>query len=142
MTEIDQALQPFPGIPEALAALRDRGVRMAVVTTKHAYLAHRHLRSLRLAKFFSAIITGDQCQRCKPDPLPLHLALSALKVRPEEAVAVGDTPGDVAAAKAAGVLAAAATWGAADPAALLSAGPDRVLTDPAQLLALDLLDNA
>src|SRR3712207_7613353 len=49
----------------------------------------------------------------KPDPEPLLKGLEALgNVPPEEAAYVGDSPFDVAAAKAAGITSVAVSWGA------------------------------
>jgi HAD superfamily hydrolase (TIGR01509 family) len=129
-------VRTFPGMREALEALRQRGVRLAVVTTKHRASATRHLESQRLTHLFDAVVTGDQCARCKPDPEPFLRALAALGVAAEEAAGVGDTEHDVRGARAAGALAVAACWGALNRPALLAARPDRVAEAPADLLGL------
>ncbi|MET7519985.1 HAD family hydrolase [Streptomyces sp. NPDC005480] len=51
-------------------------------------------------------------------PDGLNAALSRLGVRPENAMFVGDSPTDMTAARAAGVLALGAAWGWHPPAAL------------------------
>jgi pyrophosphatase PpaX len=57
------------------------------------------------------VVAADDVARHKPHPDPLLLALERLGARPEEAAYVGDSPYDVAAAKAAGVHSIAVTWG-------------------------------
>jgi pyrophosphatase PpaX len=50
-------------------------------------------------------------------------------VPPEEAAYVGDSPFDVAAAKAAGITSVAVSWGAFSEETLRSAEPDHLVPD-------------
>ena len=127
---------PFPGIPEALESLTARGIRLAIVTTKHARLALPHLEGSGLARLFSAVVTGDQCRHCKPHPEPFLRGLQALGALPGEAAGVGDSRYDIESARAAGVLTVAACWVTTHREALLAAGPDRVLHAPQELTGL------
>ena len=52
--------------------------------------------------YFTVVITGEDTHLHKPDPAPIKLALSKLRVNPEEAVYIGDYPTDITAGKAAG----------------------------------------
>ncbi|WP_406016703.1 hypothetical protein OG520_40030 (plasmid) [Streptomyces sp. NBC_00984] len=63
----------------------------------------------------------------------MHAALRRVCVRPEQAVLVGESPGDMRAARAAGVLALAATWGWHPPTALRAAGAHHLLPDPTRI---------
>jgi pyrophosphatase PpaX len=130
LPELEGAVAAFPGMPEALRALRQSGIRLAIVTTKHQPAVARHLRILGMEELFEAVISGDQCSRCKPDPEPFTRAVEALGVPASEAAGVGDSAYDILSARAAGVFAVGACWGTADRAALLSAGPDWVLERP------------
>jgi pyrophosphatase PpaX len=136
LAEIDSAVIAFPQLPETLEALRQQGIRLALVTSKHEPAASRHLRQLGLETLFDVVITGDQCERCKPDPEPFSRALAALGVPAASTAGVGDSAPDLIGARAAGVLAVAACWGTVHRAALLAARPDRVLEAPADLLDL------
>src|SRR5437870_2918841 len=122
----EAAVQTFSGVRETLEELRRRGVRLAVVTTKYGETARRQVENLGLASYFEALVTGDQCVNCKPDAEPFVRALNALAVAPDRAAGVGDSVHDVHGARAAGLLAVAACWGAMDRDALLAAGPDRI----------------
>ncbi|HJW97114.1 MAG TPA: HAD-IA family hydrolase [archaeon] len=53
--------------------------------------------------YFGAVICLPDVKNHKPHPEPINLALKRLKVRPEEAVYVGDAVSDAEASKAAGV---------------------------------------
>ncbi len=66
----------------------------------------------------------------KPDPAPLLKGLEFLgDVPPAEAAYVGDSPFDVAAAKAAGITSVAVSWGAFSEDTLREAGPDHLVED-------------
>lgn len=137
MIEIhDREMRSFPGLTETLCALRQRGIRLGIVTTKHRKTALRHLDFLGLTRLFEVIVAGDECTRLKPDPQPFLMALEAMSLSPDRVVGVGDSSHDVHGARAAGLLAAAACWGTTNRTALLGACPDRVLEQPEDLLLL------
>ena len=69
----------------------------------------------------------------EPDPAPVEKALARLGCPKERAVYVGDSEVDVRTAQNAGVPLLCAGWGFRDEAALLAAGAERVLPDPAAL---------
>lgn len=88
----------FPGVEPALAALAGQGWRMAVVTNKPEALATALLATHRLDRFFDTVVGGDTTRAPKPDPAPLHHALTALGATPDEALFIGDSDIDAAAA--------------------------------------------
>ena len=133
---MDSQVVAYPGAEAALLALRDQGVRLAVVTSKLHATAERHLNTMGLAYLFEAIIGADDCVNLKPHPEPFLCGLAALKLAPEGVVGVGDTPHDIASARGAGLLAAGAGWGAQDPALLRAAQPDFLLDAPSHLVNL------
>jgi pyrophosphatase PpaX len=133
---MDDHLQTFAGIPETLRTIRERGTRLAIVTTKYGAVARRHLGILGLLDLFDVIVAGDDCEQLKPHPEPFRRALEGLGVDPREAVGVGDSQHDVASARAAGLLAGAACWGTGQLSALLASGPDVVLERPEELVSL------
>ena len=66
----------------------------------------------------------------------MKVALARLERAPSEALLVGDSPHDIAAAKAAGVRAVGVLHGACDRERLLAAGADALLDNLAPLPAL------
>ena len=131
-------LQACVGIEDALAALRAEGRRLGVVTAK------RHA-SVRLAwnvlpglePLFEVVVAADDTEHHKPDPAPIRRALELLQVDAVEAAYVGDSPFDVAAARAAGVYAVAVTWGGIHTRErLVEERPDAVVDDAGELLAV------
>src|SRR5262249_43242972 len=81
---------PYPGVPEALAALRAAGITCAVLTNKAGDVARRLLQDLSLASFFAATIgDGDGFPR-KPDPAAAQSLIAGARTGPARTAVVGD----------------------------------------------------
>ncbi|WP_083254940.1 HAD-IA family hydrolase [Amycolatopsis orientalis] len=126
----------FDGVPGLLRTLRERGLRLAVATGKSGPRARSLLDVVGLLPEFEYVIGSDEVANPKPAPDIVRHALDRLDLGPEDAMMVGDAVTDLASAKAAETFAVAALWGETDEAELLQAGPDAVLREPADLLAL------
>ncbi|MGV3616581.1 MAG: HAD family hydrolase [Fimbriimonas sp.] len=110
---------PFPGVREMLDELRAQGVLLALVTGKGARSCEISLRRMGLADEFSHVETGCAEGPCKPEGVRRILADWQL---PVGGIAyVGDAPSDVNAARATGILAIGAAWGAMTDAARIRA---------------------
>ncbi|WP_284126011.1 HAD hydrolase-like protein [Parerythrobacter aestuarii] len=111
--------RPYPGVVEALDALADRGVAMAVVTNKFEEFATSILTQIGLADRFVTIIGGDSMGKgpdgkhlAKPHP---HPVIEARKRTGSARFAfVGDSSYDVAAARGADVPVVVAAYGYCD----------------------------
>ncbi len=132
----DERTRAFPGAVEVVRALAAAGHPIGVVTAKIEHGALRTLRHTGLLPYVQAVIGADSCAHAKPHPEPVLLALSRLEEAPGEALLVGDSPHDIAAAKAAGARAVAALWGACARPVLAAAGADFFLDDVRGLPAL------
>lgn len=132
----DELVTPFAAATEAVRRLRAAGVPLAIVTGKRRRYAQMGLRLAGLDAHFDAVIPPECTERGKPDPEPVRAALRKLEVEPDRALFVGDSPHDVAAARAAGVAAAAVAWGPFERSVLEAAGPDHWLDDGGDVLAL------
>ncbi|MBY6276010.1 MAG: pyrophosphatase PpaX [Symbiobacterium thermophilum] len=132
----DRLVRRFPGVNDAVAALRQAGVRLGVVTSKYTPLARRGLSVCGLEAHFPVVVGEDQTERHKPEPDPALLALELLGVQPGPRVLmVGDSPLDLRCGRAAGCRTAAVGW-ALDRAALAAGEPDFWLERPSDLVAL------
>jgi putative hydrolase of the HAD superfamily len=98
------AWETLPGAQEALSALRDAGLRCAVVSNFDGRLPAL-LEGLGLLEFFDgAVFLPGNTGFAKPDPGIFLHAARALGLSPAECVYVGDHPDDdVAAAIAVGM---------------------------------------
>ena len=78
---------------------------LAIVTGRPRADAERFLERFGLTDVFSAVICREDAPALKPDPAPVRAALASLaSLGVERAWMLGDTPDDVRAARAAGVL--------------------------------------
>ena len=100
----------FPGITELLRKIRGSGRRLALFTGVEKNMMEYTLTPFKLSEFFEVRITADDIKKSKPDPEGINLALSRIKASPKESIYVGDSPADIVAGKAAGVLTGAALW--------------------------------
>lgn len=101
----------FDGVPELLHMLKDRGVKLAVVTNKP-----QGATETTLAQFFPAgtfdFIAGDSgAFPCKPDPSLTRYAALTMRVSSKESVFIGDGETDVLTAKNAGMRGISVLWG-------------------------------
>ncbi len=95
-----------PGVRAVLEACRAAGLRQAIVTTTsrsnvQALLTRALGNDWRA--MFDGVVCGEDVARKKPDPLAHRLALDHLRLRPEQALALEDSPAGAQAAQAAGV---------------------------------------
>ncbi len=117
---------PYKNVPAGLMALKERGIKMAVVSNK----IEPAVESLRRYFFIDTIdvAVGDVPGRpIKPAPDGTLAALAKLGVDPAEALFVGDSDVDYQTGKNAGMDALCVSWGFRDKDYLLAHGVDKVL---------------
>jgi pyrophosphatase PpaX len=107
----DRLVTAYEGVVETVHSLRDANHPLAIVTSKTEQLAIRGVECIGIADCFTVVIGCDTVERHKPDPAPVHAALTRLGVHAKDAVFVGDSVHDMAAGNAAGVTTIAALWG-------------------------------
>jgi putative hydrolase of the HAD superfamily len=89
----EATLTKLPHLDEVLAELKKKGFRLGIITNtitsreEHVRIA---LRKIDLEKFFTLILTSVDVGHEKPDERIFMTALKALKVKPLEAVMVGN----------------------------------------------------
>jgi pyrophosphatase PpaX len=130
----ERLIRPFPGMREAVVALRRAGYRLGVVTSKIREHAIRELRSCGLDGLFHGLVSATDVGRPKPDPQPVLMGLQAIGTTADATLMVGDSLYDLQAARAAAVDSAAALWGPFDRARLAPGEPTYWLEDVADLL--------
>jgi|SRR4051794_22567095 len=92
------------GVPEVLEA--GVGWPQGVVSNKAGNFLRREVVHLGWSRFFGAVVGAGDAAADKPDPAPLHLALSQLGRTADTSVwYMGDTAIDMQSARAAGVTA-------------------------------------
>lgn len=130
----DERVSAYAGVATGLADLVTAGMRLAVVTSKSKVAALRGLEVSGLSDLpFEFIMGPEDTTRGKPHPEPILKALERMDLGSGEALYVGDSPHDMAAARAAGVGGVAALWGPFERAVLEPHAPAVWLQDPAHL---------
>lgn len=125
--------RPYDGVPEMLDALRDRGMRLAVVSNKVDYAVQALCQRFFPQKFDVAV--GDrEGVRNKPASDMVDAALAALGISREKAVYIGDSEVDVQTARNAGMDEIAVSWGFRSAEELAAAGAKLIVDSPAGLL--------
>lgn len=127
--------KPYAGIPALLDELKQRGVKLGVLSNKFDE-GVQDVIATYLPDIFDAV--HGECADIprKPDPTGLLRTARELGVDPAHLVYVGDSPNDVAVSRNAGTLAVAVTWGYHDVESLKATAPDLLIDDPRELLQL------
>ena len=122
----------FTGIREVLVELRRRGYALGVASNKSWSRITADIQFLGLDGYMDKFVTSEDTAERKPHPAPLLKLAEKLELPPTVCAYIGDYRGDIAAAKAAGMLAVAVLWGGMfDPQTLLAEQPEYVITtDP------------
>lgn len=128
--------QPFPHVVPVLRSLRERGIRLAVVTNKEARYTDTVLRAHGLQTLFDAVVSGDTLPTKKPDPAGVRHCLARFRVAQAQALFVGDSSIDAATARSAGVAVWLLPYGYNMGQPVAACEPDRVIPDMRALLAL------
>ena len=134
----DDMVTPFPGAVAVVRALRKRGTRVGIVTSKGHQIGRRTLQVCGLHDEIEHVVFGDQVDQAKPHPEPVLKAMDALDLAddPGSVLFVGDSPHDMRAGRLAGTKTAAVGWRPIDRAALEAEQPDFVFNDLQDVLTV------
>jgi len=124
----------YPQVRETLVALRERGIKLAVVTNKEGRYTATVLDAHQLTPLLDRVVSGDTMPAKKPDPAGIHSCLAQFGVAASRALFVGDSSIDVATARNAGVAVWALPYGYNMGQPIEACGPDRVIADCSVLL--------
>jgi phosphoglycolate phosphatase len=102
---------PFDGVQDGLEVLKQRNIKLACVTNKPEKFTRPLLHASGLAGFFDIVVSGDTLPKKKPDPIQLHHICAEFNVMEMEAMLVGDSATDIAAAQAAGCFIVTVPYG-------------------------------
>jgi len=93
----------YDSVPPMVEALREGGLRLAIVSTKYRRRITEVLRRETLLHGFEVVIGGEDVEQHKPHPQGLFEAIEKLGCSPASIVYVGDSVVDAELAKRAGV---------------------------------------
>ena len=94
-----------PGIYELLDYLQEKGIPAAITTSSPRERVERYLKPLGLLDRFDKICTGYEVKQGKPAPDIYLYGADSLHLRPEECLAIEDSPAGIESACRAGCMA-------------------------------------
>ncbi|NBI28704.1 HAD family hydrolase [Chengkuizengella marina] len=94
----------FPGLKEMLNTLKNKGVKLAIISNGYGSFQYNNIHALEIENFFDLIVISEWEGIKKPDPKIFLNTLIKLGVKPEQAIYVGDHPeNDVIASRKVGM---------------------------------------
>jgi len=127
-------VKPFPKVRELFEKLRAEGMKIALASSGKETEVRHYAKLLEIGGLFDSMTTVDQVAQSKPKADVFIAALNLLALSPSEAIAIGDTPYDVAAAKKIELPIVGVLSGGFPEEALRDAGAVAIFRDPADLL--------
>jgi len=100
---VAEKCEPMPGVIELLTTLRQAGIRTAVATSAREISLSIVLDKLGIRSYFDEFVTKRDVKLEKPDPEGYLIATRRLGLKPEDCVAMEDSPRGVLAAYRAGM---------------------------------------
>ncbi len=90
----EPSIEPFEEVSRVFKLLRERGLRLGIVTDGMATVQRRKIQALGLGPMVDTVVCTDELGDAywKPSTVPFLVALQLLEVEPEEATYVGDDP--------------------------------------------------
>jgi len=133
-----ERISVFEGVPELLAELKKRNIKMGLVTSRLSGTTWEGLRQYGLDPFFDVVVSCDDTDKHKPDPTPVNIALERLGSKAENAIMLGDTMFDILCARNAGVHSVLVGWHVAMSPEDINGpdGPDYIIQKAEDLLSL------
>lgn len=126
----------YPGVIEVLKSLKEKNIKIALLTTKGQDQAEKILKHFELDNYFDEIMGRRPGIAHKPSPEPLKLICDNLKVDPSNTLMVGDTELDISCGKNAGSKTCAVTYGYREKEILQNEKPDFLIDGLNELMKL------
>lgn len=126
-------IKAYDGMKELLDYLKEKGIRIAVLTNKGQAQASENIDSVFGQGYFDMVTGEQEGLKRKPDPSgALHTA-AALGMKPEECLYLGDTNTDMRTGLAAGMDTVGVTWGFREREELLQFHPRYMADHPLEI---------
>jgi len=126
----------YNGIPELLDVLKEKSLKLAILSNKADNFTKKIAGELMSQWPFAEILGSKDGLPRKPEPTGALMVSKTLGVSPEEVLYVGDTSVDMKTAIAAGMFPVGVTWGFRTREELLENGARAIIDKPEELLDL------
>ena len=122
-------IRMFPGVTAMLEQLAERGIRMAIVTSRDRHSLDLILQNNGIDRYFETEVTVDDHLTPKPSPDMVLTLLKRMEIQADETLVVGDTTFDIEMGNRAGCRTCAVTWGNHSRDLLHTACRDMIIDD-------------
>lgn len=133
--EFMPSVRGFPAVRDLFLAIADRGFRISLASSAKGEELEGYKKAAGITGLPDVETSSDDAERSKPHPDIFQAALDRLKLGPQAAIVIGDTPYDAEAASKAGMDSIGLLCGGFPAEAIRRAGASRIYDDPAALLA-------
>lgn len=127
--------RPYPGIPELLRTLQQKGIKIAVASNKYQAATRKLIAHYFPEINFVEVLGQREGIPAKPDPCIVHDIIAKAGVKQEEALYVGDSNVDMQTAHNAGVTAVGVAWGFRPRTELEALHPAHIIENAEELLS-------
>jgi len=131
---------PYPGIPELLAALQEKGVALAVASNKYQQATEELIGHYFPDIRFALVLGQREGVPPKPDPRIVYEILSATGIGKEDVLYVGDSGVDMQTVKNSGVDGVGVTWGFRPRQELEAYHPAYIVDEAQEILNIVIAD--
>ncbi len=128
--------KPYSGVLEAVYALQRAGYQLACVTNKPESFTLPLLQASGLLQYFELVVSGDTLQKKKPEPDQIFYICEKFGVSVSEALLIGDSKTDIAAARNAGCYVFAVPYGYNQGCKIESDSVDALISHLSEVLGL------
>ncbi|MDI6886223.1 MAG: HAD family hydrolase [archaeon] len=127
-------IKEVPGAKMTLELLREKGIKIGIVTTKDKVSAEETIRNYHFP--CDVLLTFEDTERTRPDPEPLLKAIKLLNSKPSQTFYCGDTPPDIIQGRRAGVKTIGLTTGLYSKEELEKENPDFIFDKIEEVLTI------
>lgn len=127
-------IQLYPHVLETLKALRSKGKKMAIASSRSTASLQEYCTKIGIADCFSMLVGGSDVANGKPNADPVNLIITSRGWNKNETLVVGDMNVYILMGKRAGVATCGVTYGNGTAAELEHAGADYIISDFSELL--------
>jgi phosphoglycolate phosphatase len=124
----------YPGVVDAMAALRGAGYHLLLCTAKARIFAERIVEHFGFAPHLQGVYGAELDGRFDDKGELIAHILKTHSLKPDAVCMVGDRDNDILAARRNGLASIGVLWGYGDEAELTGAGADRLIHTPGELL--------
>ncbi|MFX1376100.1 MAG: HAD family hydrolase [Promethearchaeota archaeon] len=132
----DDEASIYSGIDALIKKIYDKKLKLAILTNNKSQYAEEVLEKFNLTKFFSTIIGFNEVSEVKPSPEGILKILDIWKIKPSEAIFIGDMTTDIDAGRSANVKMVSVASGLAKKETLLKHNPDILVDNTKELIDL------